>query len=202
MTAKIAKPNHPVQAVIAQRWSPYVFRDAPVAPALLCSLFEAARWAPSSMNEQPWRYIVALREDAEAFEQLLSCLVEGNQKWAHTVPVLALGVVKRRFARNGKENVTAAHDLGLASANLVLEATARGLSVHQMAGIRPDRARMLYGIPDDADALTALAIGYVGDPAGRSDDYAERDRKPRTRNPLAAFVFGARFGEAARFCDG
>lgn len=200
MTAKLAKLDHPVQAVIAQRWSPYVFRDAPVTPSLLCSLFEAARWAPSSMNEQPWHYIVALREEPEAFERLLSCLVEGNQAWAHAVPVLALGVVKRRFARNGKENVTAAHDLGLASANLVLEATARGLSVHQMAGILPHRARELYNIPDDADALTALAIGHAGDPAGRSDTYADRDRTPRTRKPLAAFVFGARFGQAASLC--
>jgi len=197
MSAKLAKPDHPVQAVIAQRWSPYVFRDAPVEPSLLGSLFEAARWAPSSRNEQPWHYLVALREEPEAFEKLLSCLVEGNRAWAHAVPVLALGVVKRTFARNGKPNVTAAHDLGLASANLVLEATARGLSVHQMAGILPDRARSLYAIPEDCDALTALAIGYVGDPADRSDTYAERDRTPRTRKPLAAFVFGGRFGQAA-----
>jgi nitroreductase len=200
MSAKLAKPDHPVQAILAQRWSPYVFRDAPVAASLLCSLFEAARWAPSSMNEQPWHYIVASREEPEAFERLLSCLVEGNQTWAQAVPVLALGVVKQSFARNGKPNVTAAHDLGLASANLVLEATARGLSVHQMAGILPDRARSLYAIPEDAEALTALAIGYVGDPAGRSDTYAERDRTPRTRKPLSAFVFGGRFGEAARLC--
>jgi nitroreductase len=200
MRAKLANPDHPVQAIIAQRWSPYVFRDTPVESSLLCSLFEAARWAPSSMNEQPWHYLVALREEPEAFERLLSCLVEGNRAWAHAVPVLALGVVKRTFARNGKPNATAAHDLGLASGNLVLEATARGLSVHQMAGILPDRARALYAIPEDAEALTALAIGYVGDSAGRSDSYAERDRTPRTRKPLSSFVFGGRFGVAASLC--
>src|SRR5580704_17376487 len=90
----------------------------------------AARWAPSSYNEQPWRYVVATRDDRAQFERLLSCLVEGNQAWAKHVPVLALGIVSLKFAKNGKDNRAAVHDLGLAAGNLVVEATARGLRVH------------------------------------------------------------------------
>ena len=122
----------------------------------LCSLFEAARWAPSSYNEQPWSYIVATRSERAEFERLLSCLMEGNQAWACHVPVLALGITREAFTRNGKPNAAAQHDLGLASENLVSEATTRGLCVHQMIGIVPDRARELYGIPEDSRALTGI----------------------------------------------
>ena len=105
----------------------------------LRSLFEAARWAPSSYNELPWRYVVATRGDRAQFERLLSCLMEGNQTWAKHVPVLALGIVSLKFAENGMDNRAAVHDLGLAAGNLVVEATARGLRVHQMIGSFPTR---------------------------------------------------------------
>ncbi|MDH3521729.1 MAG: nitroreductase family protein [Myxococcales bacterium] len=202
MHVKLARTDHPVQEAIAQRWSPYLFDAAPVAPDALRSLFEAARWAASSFNEQPWRFIVALREAPEAFERLLSCLIEANQAWAKAAPVLALGVVKTTFTRGGKPNRVAAHDLGLATGNLMLEASARGLSVHAMAGIEPERARALYAIPEEAEAFTALAIGYRRDAAGASHELAERDRTPRTRKPLAEFVFGAAWGEPAAFVAG
>src|SRR5512142_1883109 len=158
-----AATDHPVNDLIANRWSPYAFADRLVSRDDLLSLFEAARWAPSSYNEQPWSYIVATREDQEEFGRLLSCLVEGNQAWARTAPVLALGCTSLTFALNGRPNAAAEHDLGAASACLVLEATARGLFVHQMIGILPDRARELYGIPDGFRPLTGLAIGYLGD---------------------------------------
>jgi nitroreductase len=195
---KRAAPTHPIDDTLAVRWSPYAFADRPVEAATLASLFEAARWAPSSYNEQPWRYVVATREDPAAFARLLSCLVEGNQVWAKAAPVLALGVVVTRFRRNGKPNTAAEHDLGLASASLTFEATRRGLHVHQMIGIAPERARELYDMPEDAKPLTALAIGHAGDPAGLPDGLRDRDLNARTREPLAAFVFGARFGEAAK----
>ena len=127
--------------VFREAWSPYAFSDRPVSEDDLRSLFEAARWAASSYNEQPWRYIVATRTDTEAFERLVSCLVEGNQPWAKLAPVLALGCTSLNFAANGRPNDAAEHDLGAASACLCLEATARGLFVHQMIGILPDKAR-------------------------------------------------------------
>ena len=197
MSAKIAKTDHPVHALVANRFSPYAFADRAVDRDHLRSLFEAARWAPSSYNEQPWSYIVAGRDDEAEYGRLISCLVEPNQAWAKAAPVLALGVARILFARNGKPNAAAFHDLGAASAHLTFEASARGLSVHQMIGIVPDRARELYAIPDHSEALTGLAIGYAAAPETAPEPYRERDEAPRDRKPLGEFVFGARYGRAA-----
>jgi nitroreductase len=199
MTHKAASTDHPIHEFLAHRWSPCAFDDRPVAKPDLCSLFEAARWAPSSFNEQPWSYVVASREEPAEFARLLSCLVEANQAWAKTAPVLALGIVSLRFSRNKKENRAAVHDLGLAAANLVFEATARGLYVHQMIGILPDIARSTYQIPEDLAAWTALAIGYKGDPEKLPADLKARDLAPRQRKPLEQFVFTGKWGTAAPF---
>lgn len=197
MADKKASPDHPIHELLAARWSPYAFDDRPVSEADLRSLFEAARWAPSSYNEQPWRYIVAVRTDAEQFQRLLSCLVDANQIWAKAAPVLALGVVSLKFALNGKDNRAAVHDLGLAAGNLVLEASARGLFVHQMIGIFPDKARTVFQIPEGYEAWTALAMGYLGDPASLPEALRQRDLTPRQRKPLHEFVFGATWGKAS-----
>jgi len=193
MTEKKASTDYPIHELLAERWSPYAFEDRPVPEADLRSLFEAARWAPSSYNEQPWSYIVATKDNPEQFQRLLSCLVEGNQVWAKAAPVLALGVVSLRFARNAKDNRAAVHDLGLAAGNLLLEATTRGLFVHQMIGILPEKARKIYGIPEGFEAWTALAIGYKGDPMSLPDQLRERDLAPRQRKPLRAFVFSGKW---------
>ena len=189
--------DHPVNELVIARWSPYAFSDRAVSKADLLSLFEAARWAPSSYNEQPWSYIVATKDDAENFARLLSCLVEGNQAWAQAAPVLALGCTSLFFRKNGKPNAAAVHDLGLAAGNLCLEATARGLYVHQMIGILPDKASAVFRIPDGVQPLTGLAIGYAADPATLPEKYRERDLAPRTRKPLAEFVFGGAWGTAS-----
>lgn len=194
MPEKRASADYPIHELLAERWSPYAFEDRPVPEADLRSLFEAARWAPSSYNEQPWSYIVATKEDPEEFERLLSCLVEGNQVWAKAAPVLALGIVSLRFKRNDQVNRAAVHDLGLAAGNLLVEATARGLFVHQMIGILPDRAREIYGIPEGFEAWTGLAIGYKGDPTSLPDRLRARDLAPRQRRPLREFVFGGKWG--------
>src|SRR5438128_8855355 len=124
---KPAQTDYPIEEILKRRWSPRAFSDRMVESEKLRSLFEAARWAPSSFNEQPWSYIVAKRESPEEFRKLLSCLVEANQVWARAAPVLALGIVRLRFMRNDKPNRAAVHDLGLAAGNLLVEATARGL---------------------------------------------------------------------------
>jgi nitroreductase len=191
-----AATDHPIQQLLAKRWSPYAFADRPVPKVDLLSLFEAARWAPSSYNEQPWSYIIATREEPQAFELLVSCLEPANQAWAKLAPVLALGCTRLKFARNGQPNAAAHHDLGLASENLVIEATARGLVVHQMIGILPDRARAVYHIPEDVQPLTALAIGYLGDAARLPEHIRSRDSARRPRKPLADFVFGGQWGNA------
>jgi len=194
---KHAQVDHPVLDEVRMRWSPYVFADRDVPLEDLRSLFEAARWAPSSFNEQPWRYLVARRGDPAEFERLLSCLTEGNRLWAKHAPVLALGLARTRFTRNGKPNRVALHDLGAASAYLTMEATRRGLSVHQMAGIDRERGRALYGIPEEFDVETGIAIGFAGDREDAHARHRERDRTPRTRRPLSETVFQERWGEAA-----
>ena len=160
-------------------------------------MFEAARWAASSYNEQAWNYLIATKEDAVEFERLLGCLVESNQAWAKAAPVLVLGVVSLQFAKNKQDNRAAVHDLGLAAGNLLVEATARGLFVHQMIGILPDKAREVYQIPEHFEAWTALAIGYKADPGTLPDALRERDLTPRQRKPLGKFVFTGRWGQSS-----
>ena len=178
---KKANPDHPILDVIAERWSPYGYDGKPVSADDLKSVFEASRWAASSFNEQPWRYIVASSDDEGAFKRMLSCLVEPNQAWAGSASALALGIASMTFARNGKPNTVAVHDLGQASAYLALEATSRGLYVHQMSGILPERARELYGVPEGYEVITALAIGYAAHPDTVIDRFREADTKPRGR---------------------
>jgi nitroreductase len=197
MADKNASTDYPIHEPLAARWSPYAFADQLVPEADVRSLFEAARWAPSSYNEQPWSYIVATKDDPEQFQRLLSCLIERNQIWAQAAPVLALGVVSLRFARNGQDNRAAVHDLGLAAGNLLVEATVRGLFVHQMAGILPDRAREIYGIPEGFEAWTGLAIGYQGDPTSLPARLRERDLVARQRKHLCEFVFSGQWKNAS-----
>lgn len=197
-TQKHANPDYPIHELIAKRWSPYAFADRRVSTENLRSLFEAARWAASSYNEQPWNYIVAMNDDADAFQTMLACLVEANQGWASAAPVLAIGCTSLKFARNGQTNAAAVHDLGLASASLTFEATARGLFVHQMTGIVPDKARELYRIPDAVQPVTALAIGYAADPNTLPEQYQARDLASRGRKPVSQFVFGGEWGSASQ----
>jgi nitroreductase len=193
-----AATDYPVHELIAARWSPYAFADRAVDRQDLLSLLEAARWAASSYNEQPWSYLVATREEADEFERLLSCLVGPNQVWARNAPVLALSVVRLTFSRNGKPNAAAVHDMGLAAGNLSLEATARGLAVHQMIGILPERAREIFEIPEGYEAKTALAIGYVGEPTSLPEQLQGRDTAPRQRKPLKEFVFSGKWQTPSR----
>jgi nitroreductase len=195
--SKRANPDHPILDVVAERWSPYGYDPRPMPATDLESLFEAARWAASAFNEQPWRYLVATRDDEEKFSALLSCLVEANQQWAQNASALVITVVSLNYAHNGKLNGTALHDVGLAAATLTTEATSRGLMVHQMAGILPDKARELFGIPDGFQAVTAMAIGYAADPSTLPDEIRERDTTPRQRRPLTETVFAGAWGQAA-----
>ena len=142
----------------------------------------------SSYNEQPWRYIVGVKGQGDTWDRVHAVLVEGNQPWTANAPVLALGIYDRLFTRNDKPNKAAAHDLGAASAMLTLEATARGLVVHQMIGIEPEQARVTFALEERLEPFTALAIGYAGEPHHIPETYAERDRAPRQRKPVSEFL--------------
>lgn len=199
--SKRATTDHPIHELLASRWSPYAFDSRPVSKTDVLSLFEAARWAASSYNEQPWQYLIATQDDPAEFAKLLSCLVEGNQAWAKAAPLLAISVASLNFTLNGKPNKAAIHDLGLAACSLTIEATARGLAVHQMIGILPERARELYQIPAGYEAVTGLAIGYVGDPQRLPDKMRERDLAPRTRKRLNEFIFSGQWGRASALTE-
>jgi nitroreductase len=186
---KAAQTQQPVHELIGKRWSPRAFSNREVTPEQVVSLLEAARWAPSAYNEQPWRFIVASKNDPETYGKLLGSLMELNQLWARNAPVLILTLAKKTFTHNGTPNLYALHDAGMAAANLALEATALGLNVHFMAGFNKAVARTAFQIPDDYELGTVVAIGYAGDPSSLPERFQQAELAPRSRKPLAELVY-------------
>ncbi len=195
VTSKKADTDYPIHTLLKNRWSPRSFSDESIDTELLNQLFEAARWAPSSYNEQPWRFIVAQKEDEEAFKKLSKVANDFNRGWATGAPVLVLGIAQKSFDRNGHVNKHAGHDLGQAIAHLTLEATRHDLFVHQMAGILPDKARELYGISDEFEPFTMFAIGYRGNPQSLPDKLAEQELNSRSRKELDDILFDGEWPE-------
>ena len=179
-----------IHPLLSRRWSPYVFdphRD--VSAEDLRALFEAARSTMSSYNEQPWRYIVGIRSRTPTiWKTILGTLDAGNQRWAQHAPVLAVGLAHCTFERNGRENTSALHDLGAASASMTFEATSRQLHVHQMAGVDTGKIAKRFSIKKPLVPHTGLAIGYAGDPTKISEEYADRDSVKRPRRPLTETI--------------
>jgi nitroreductase len=194
---KPATTDFPVHDLIRERWSPRAFSDRPIDRAVLASLFEAARWAPSSNNEQPWTYFVATKDDPENFAKTVSVLVEFNAGWAKQAPVLVLAVARLNFQNNGTPNRNSFYDTGAATALLSVEATARGLALHQMAGFDSAKAKLVFDIPADCEPIAAIAIGYPGDPNSLSQKLYDREVAPRTRRPLTEFVMSGRWGHTS-----
>jgi len=197
--AKMADTVPEVHPLIRSRWSPRSFSDREVSTKDLRTILEAARWAASSYNEQPWRFLVATKSDPAAYQKLLGILVEFNQQWARTAPVLILTVAKKTFTHNGTPNHHALHDTGAALANLMLQATALGLNAHGMAGYDHARARKELGIPDDYELGAAVAIGYPDDPAKLPESMRKQEEAVRQRKPLKDIVFGAGWNQPAGF---
>jgi nitroreductase len=198
---KPAATQYPVHELIRERWSPRAFSEKAVSPEILQSLFEAARWAPSSNNEQPWAFLVGTRGDGDTFRKILGTLVEFNQTWAKHAPVLAIAVSELAFAKNGHSNRNAFYDTGTAVSQLTTEATSRGLFVHQMAGFDPHKAIEAFAIPNGWEPIAAFVIGYAGDPQALPDVLRERELAPRTRKPLQEFVMSGQWGHAASFAQ-
>ena len=189
-----AHTQSPIHDLLARRWSPRAFDAQPVDADLLRTLFEAARWAPSSSNEQPWRFIVATKDHETEWNRLFDCLVEGNQKWAYLAPVLILSVASMHFEDDGKPNRHAFHDTGLATENLVLQATASGLVAHQMAGFDVEKARVDLRIPAGYEPVAMIAIGYPGNPDILPERLRERELRPRSRRPIGEWTFSGQWG--------
>jgi nitroreductase len=189
-TLKHGPADSGVEDIILKRWSPRSFADKPVSSEDLTKIFTAASWAASSYNEQPWRFFVGKKGDA-TYAKILDSLIEFNQGWAKSAPVLILSVAKKTFTQNNQPNAYALHDTGAASANLVLEAIALGLHTHGMAGLDKDKARASFDIPDAFEIGAAWALGYLGDPEALPEPMKEMELAPRQRNPLTDFVFEA-----------
>ena len=186
-----------VHALLRRRWSPRAFAERPVAPAQLRSVLEAARWAPSAANQQPWSFVVATREDGPAHERMLGILMEGNVRWARRAPALILVVAQLYSDRDGRPSQRSLYDVGLAVANLTTQATALCLVVHQMGGFYADKARAEFAMPDGYEPVAVLALGYLGDPETLPDDLRRRETAVRTRKPLEEFVFSGRWGQSS-----
>lgn len=186
-----APVNYPINELMARRWSPRIFEEGrSVEHEKIMTLLEAARWAPSCFNEQPWRFLVFDGSDASAMERARGCLSPGNA-WALKAPVLMISVARDNFARNEKPNRTAQHDVGLATENLFLEVVELGLVAHGMAGFDAGRARSEFNIPDGFTVLAMIAVGYPY--RGKLDDLDEASRAkelaPRERKPIGEIAF-------------
>lgn len=184
----------PIHELLARRWSPRAIdHDRSVPREAVLTLLEAARAAPSSFNEQPWRFLVFDGADAEALEKARGCLTAGNA-WARQAPVLLLSVAAENWARDGSPNRHAQHDVGMASENLALQATASGLAVHFMAGFDFERARELFAIPEGFTPMAMIAVGYPGNLEELPPKLRDRELAPRKRKPIEEIAFAGRWG--------
>jgi nitroreductase len=199
---KIAETRIPIEDALRRRWSPRAFLDQPVEPEKLVSLLEAARWAASSRNEQPWAFVVARRDSAESsYADLLGTLASANRAWAQKAPVLILTLAHTRWEKEGTPNRHSFYDLGQAIANLVTQATALGLHAHQMGGFDVEAARAIFHIPDGWEPVSVIALGYRAEPETLPETMLARELEGRRRKSLEEFVFSGNWGNPATFSE-
>ena len=196
-TDKRAVTTYPINDLLASRWSPRAFADRAIPTDVLGSLLEAARWAPSSRNLQPWHFVIGERHrDPDGFARILSTLVGANKSWGKNASVLLIAVTEPEPENVKGGNTYAYYDVGQAMAHLSIQAMSCGLYIHQMGGFRRDKARELLEIPDQYEPVVSAAIGYLADPSILSDTMRERELAPRSRHPLSEQVFSAKWGQS------
>ncbi len=188
MEHKKANTLYPINALSTHRWSPRAFSAQTLEPEQILNLIEAARWAPSAYNEQPWRFVIGLRGDT-TFDKILSTMVEFNIAWAKGAAALVLNIYKKTYTHNGKPNTTAAFDLGQAVMAYCLEAEHQSLYTHQIGGFDAEKANALLVNNDDYTALTLTAIGYLGNPKDLPEDLQKAEAQSRSRNDINTLVF-------------
>jgi nitroreductase len=198
MLDDLTESHYTVHDLIRGRWSPHAFAHRTIEHDKLLVLLEAARWAPSSYNQQPWSFVIATQDHPAEYDRLLSCLVEGNQRWAKHAPVLMLSVAKLHLDRD-PENINwhAFHDVGMAVENMAIQAIALDLFVHQMAGYNREKSRELFSIPAGYEPVSMIAIGYLGNPEELPEDLRQRELMPRVRRPIEDFVFTRHWGHVS-----
>lgn len=182
--------QQPIHPLLQKRWSPRAFSNELLSQKQIQTLFEAARWAPSSYNDQPWYFLYATRGKEDQHEKLLSCLNEGNRSWAREAPLLVIAFARTHFSRNGRPNRHAWHDVGQAIAHLTIQAAAMDLYVHQMAGFSLEKTIETYNIPGEYEPVTAFVVGRLGEPKQLEDESKRAsETKPQRRKPQEEFVF-------------
>ncbi len=179
--------------LIEKRWSPRAFDSQPVSEAQMTRLLEAARRAASNYNVQPWRFIYAHKTDEEGYKQIFDALMEPNQIWANSAPVL-MTTIARIHNNAGEPNPHSWHDVGLAMGNLTMQAMHEGLYVHQMGGYYADKARENLSIPEGFEPVAMVAIGYPGDPNQLPEDLKQAEITESQREPLANLVYKGKWG--------
>jgi nitroreductase len=184
-----------IHELLKKRYSPRAFSNKNVESEKIVNLLEAARWSPSSMNGQPWRFIIAQKEDKINFDNLFSVVNEHNQEWAKNAAVLILTIAKIDYDFNGQSNIHALYDLGNAVANLTVQATTMDLYVRQMGGFSAGKARNVFSIPEGYQPVSVLALGYKGDIEILPENLKVREKAARTRMNLAEIAFKGKFGE-------
>lgn len=192
-TAETTTIEKPILDVIARRRSSRAYATETLTSEQIETLFEAARWAPSSVNEQPWRYLYATPDKKDLWSGIFDTLHDGNKVWAKDAPLLVVSMAKKTFSRNERPNPSALYDLGGANAFLSLQATAMGLNVHQMGGYDHDVLRHNLNIPDTFELGVVMAIGFPGDVENLPEGLRQREMAPRNRHPQSAFVMNQSF---------
>lgn len=184
-----------IHPLIRERRSIRSFSDEAISDEALLSLIEAARWAPSSVNEQPWRFILVKKNESETFEKLLNCLNESNRVWAKNAAAFVVAIVKTEFSRFDKTNLHAYHDTGLAIGNLTVQATSLGIYLHQMGGFDKEKAETVFEVTDGFEAINIVAMGYKGNADLLPDAVKQKENLPRVRKPLEEILFSGKFGK-------
>jgi nitroreductase len=190
---KPALNKYPILDSFKHRWSPRAYSDKPVEKEKLRSIFEAARWAPSARNEQPWRFILGQKGD-KTWEKIFESLDAWNQEWTKRAPVLVANVAKTFYEYKHLNNETALYDTGQAVAMMVTEAVNQGLIGHQMGGFNREKAIKLFQIPDGYRPMSVTAIGYYGNASLLPEDMYNSEIEDRKRFPLNDLVFSGSFG--------
>jgi nitroreductase len=185
---KSAEFESPVLEVIQQRRSRRAYLETPVEKEKINSLFEAARWAPSSVNEQPWIYLYATKDQTVLYDKIFESLNESNKIWAKHAPLLIVSLIRKTYSRNDMPNLSARYDLGAANALLSLQAAHQGLNVHQMGGFSAEKLRENLNIPNQYETVVVMAIGYPGDVQLLPEHLKVRELAPRERFLQQEFV--------------
>ncbi|MBO2008191.1 nitroreductase family protein [Hymenobacter negativus] len=182
--------EHEILPVLTQRRSPRAYTNKPIPAEVVEQVFTAASSSASCFGEQPWRYILGNQSTSpEAFQKILGSMMEFNQVWAKNAGALVVGVAKLNFSHDNNPNNWAKYDVGQATATLAIEATELGLQIHQMAGFKPDVLRTSFNIPEGYEPVVVFTLGYPGPASDLPDPLREREEAPRTRKPLAEFLF-------------